>query len=151
MTITIIKGDLENLDSIVKLFDLYRLFYKQKSNKTQAKQFLYKRLTKNECIIFLLMMDTNDLEPVGFTLLYPSFSSVHMKSLWVLNDLFVLPEFQKQGLGTMLIQKALKFAKDQNSVGVMLQTENINKSAQKLYEIIGFKQDLDFYYYFYYF
>ena len=43
-------------------------------------------------------MAVEDGEYIGFTQLYPSFSSISMKELWILNDLFV--QATKRGAGT---------------------------------------------------
>ena len=55
-------------------------------------RFIEQRVVNHESIIFLA---TNDGLALGFTQLYPSFSSVSMRRLWILNDLFVAPSARK--------------------------------------------------------
>ncbi|EKO3664067.1 GNAT family N-acetyltransferase, partial [Vibrio metschnikovii] len=83
----ILKAAISELDQIVSLFDDYRQFYGQKSDIDAAREFLRNRFVNNESVIFLAMTENN--EALGFVQLYPSFSSVAMKPMWYLNDLFV--------------------------------------------------------------
>ncbi len=92
----IIQATIDHVNNLVPLFDAYRIFYSQESNLKAAKDFLYKRLTKNDTIIFLAYIDK---KAVGFTQLFPSFSSVSMQPLYILNDLYVDKEFRNQGIG----------------------------------------------------
>lgn len=143
----IIKASQENLDELTGLFDLYRQFYFQKSDIAKAKNFLLKRMLKNESVIFLIK-DTAAGLFAGFTQLYPAFSSVHMKRIWILNDLFVKSEFRRQGKAEALIRHAAKFAAETGSMGLILETQKDNTEAQKLYDKTGFKIDSDHYYYY---
>jgi hypothetical protein len=82
----VLLAHVEHLQEVSKLFDRYRVFYKQSSDIEAAKAFLQERFQKHDSIIFVAL--DNELI-VGFTQLYPSFSSVSMKRAWILNDLFV--------------------------------------------------------------
>ncbi|MBN4085451.1 GNAT family N-acetyltransferase [Flavobacteriaceae bacterium AH-315-B10] len=139
----IIKAHIEHLDLIVSLFDAYRVFYKRPSDKEAAKQFLFERLKNRDSIIFLAFVDN---EAVGFTQLYPSFSSVSMQPIYILNDLYVTKEYRKQGIGVALLNKAKQLCKEQNYKGLGLQTETSNP-AQYLYESLGWKKDTDLQYF----
>src|SRR5690606_33029540 len=93
---------------VTGLFDKYRVFYKQPSDIELAKNFIQARLDKNESVIFVATIENNnEVIPVGFTQLYPKFSSVRAIKIWVLNDLYVDPEYRKQGIGESLINIAL--------------------------------------------
>ena len=139
----IIKAHIEHLDLIVSLFDAYRVFYRKPSDKKAAKKFLFERLKNRESIIFLALVDN---EAVGFTQLYPSFSSVSMKPIYILNDLFVTAAYRKQGIGVALLDKAKELCREQKYKGLVLQTETKNP-AQYLYERLGWKKDPDLQYF----
>ena len=47
---------------------------------------------------------------VGFVNLYPVFSSVNLTRQWILNDLFVVPEARKLGVGRVLMERAHQLA-----------------------------------------
>lgn len=141
VTMEIKRIDSSESSFVIELFDKYRVFYKQPSNIDLAKSFIQARLDKNESVIFVaIVKDNNKVIPVGFTQLYPKFSSGKAIKIWVLNDLYVEPEYRKQGIGEGLINSALKYAKDDRASHVELSTAVDNYLAQRLYESIGFKR-----------
>ena len=140
---TIIQATIDHLNDLIPLFDAYRIFYRQNSNPKAAQDFLYKRLTKNDTIIYIAFTDKI---AVGFAQLFPSFSSVSMQPLYILNDLFVDKEFRNQGIGVALLNKAKQLCKEQNYKGLSLQTERTNP-AQHLYENLGWIKDKDLFYF----
>ncbi|KAB2334713.1 GNAT family N-acetyltransferase [Cytobacillus depressus] len=142
---SIVKATLNNLGSVAELFDLYRIFYKQKSDIDGAKDFIKERLTSEDSVIFIAFDGGN---PVGFVQLYPSFSSVSMKRLWILNDLYVKESVRGKGYGEKLIKQAIKFAKDTKAKGLLLETAADNIDAQKLYEKVGFTKETTYFYFF---
>lgn len=148
--------DIKRIDNterhlVVDLFDKYRMFYKQPSDKQLAEKFIKERLENNESIIFVALEQENGKEiPIGFTQLYPKYTSLRALKNWILNDLYVEPEHRKKGVGEKLIRTAMQFAKDNQARFVQLETAVDNYTAQRLYETIGFvKQlpDMDFFVY----
>ena len=145
MSLNIIRADLEHIDWIVPLFDAYRVFYKQESDLKNARRFLEHRIKNGESVIFLAMEEN---EALGFVQLYPSFSSVSMRELWILNDLFVAPGVRGQGVGVALLEQSRRFARELGARGLVLQTGIENEAAQALYEKLGWKRDDKFISYF---
>lgn len=139
----IIQAYIEHVDDLTPLFNAYRVFYKQESDLMSAKSFLKARIQNNESIIYLAYI--ND-EAVGFTQLYPLFSSVSLKPFYLLNDLYVKSSHRNQGIGEALINRAKFLCEIQKNKGLALQTGTDNP-AQKLYERLGFVKDHDLYYY----
>lgn len=139
------------INLVTGLFNKYRIFYKQPSNIQLARNFIQNRLDNNESIIFVALATDHDKQiPVGFTQLYPKYSSVQTIQNWILNDLYVESNYRKQGVGETLIRTAMEYAQSKGSKFVELSTEVHNLTAQKLYEKIGFKQqrpDVGFYTY----
>lgn len=142
---SILKATLNDLDPLTELFDLYRMFYQQKSDINGAKAFIKDRLSNEESVIFIALDQNN---PIGFVQLYPSFSSVNMKKTWVLNDLYVSESVRGKGFGEKLIKKALTFAGETGAKGVLLETNIENVPAQRLYEKIGFIKEKNHFYFF---
>ena len=136
---------LADAELVIDLFDLYRIFYKQSSNLQLAADFIKERLSQNESTIFVALMKDGDKQvPVGFTQLYPTYSSMRATKNWILNDLYVKVDYRKLGIGESLIKSAMLFAKTNNAKFVQLETAYDNKIAQSLYERIGFrKQELE--------
>jgi ribosomal protein S18 acetylase RimI-like enzyme len=126
---------------VTDLFDQYRVFYQQPSDKRLAGQFIHDRLANNESVIFLAYtMQDNQVVPAGFTQLYPTYSSVRAVKNWILNDLYVENGFRRKGVGEKLIRAAMEFAKEEKATFVQLETAIDNHTAQSLYEHIGFKK-----------
>lgn len=145
----IIRINNKQVDLVAELFDKYRVFYKKESDIESGRQFIQERLDNNESVIFVAL-DTDKSTLVGFTQLYPTYSSVRVVKNWILNDLYVDKEYRKQGIGEKLIQTAMNFAKENNAKFVQLSTAVDNYTAQSLYEQIGFKKqepETDFYTY----
>ena len=139
-----VRAGLDDLDALVPLFDAYRRFYGQASDVAGARAFLADRFKRGESVIFLAVVDG---AIVGFTQLYPSFSSVSMKRLWVLNDLFVTPDARKSGAGRALLERAERWAAETGAKGLTLSTQITNLGAQRLYEACGWTKDDEFLHY----
>ena len=99
----------------------------------------------------MILLAERDGQPLGFTQLYPSFSSVSMNRLWILNDLFVDPRQRGGGIGHALMNAAENFARNDGSKGLELATQKTNATAKALYEARDWKLDDEFDYYFHYF
>lgn len=130
---------------VVDLFNKYRIFYQQPSDLQLANDFIQERLDNNESVIFVAFIQKEDETiPVGFTQLYPGYSSSRAIRYWILNDLYVEKEFRLQGTGEALIKAAYEFAKSTGGKFVELSTATDNYTAQRLYEKMGFeKQEPD--------
>ncbi|HSQ40246.1 MAG TPA: GNAT family N-acetyltransferase [Anaerolineales bacterium] len=56
-----------------------------------------------------------------------------------IDDLAVEPRFRRHGVGRALIQRAVEWARANGFPGVVLETQNINVSACRLYQSCGFE------------
>lgn len=139
-----VRAELDDLDALVPLFDGYRRFYGQKPDPDGARAFLAERFKRGESVIFLSFVGGT---AAGFTQLYPSFSSVSMKRLWVLNDLFVDPNVRRGGVGRALLARAERWAAETQAKGLVLSTAVTNVAAQRLYESCGWIRDDEYFHY----
>ena len=133
---------MDDLDLIVPLFDAYRQFYGQPSDPELGRTFLSERLRLDQSIVFLAL-DTNG-NALGFAQLYPSFSSGLAKRIFILNDLFVMPEARRRKVGRRLLQAAAEFGIQAGAARLTLSTALDNLSAQALYESSGWRRDNTF-------
>ena len=130
-----------DLSQLTPLFDQYRIFYGQASNEAAANDFLKERISFGQSTIFLAYLpDQVPSNAVGFTLLYPLFSSVRLTQNWVLNDLYIHPDFRRQQIAKELINTAISFAKSTGAGFLQLETAHDNIPAQTLYEASGFRR-----------
>ena len=147
----VFRADVSHLDALSVLFDGYRRFYRQPSDLEAARRFLAERLDQDESVIFAAAREDVDAEDadalVGFTQLYPFFSSVRLRRLWVLNDLFVAPEARQLGVGRALMEAARAFAQSTGAASLELATERTNTAAQALYDDLGYVRDDAYWHY----
>ena len=141
------RAGLDDLSALAPLFDGYRQFYGQRSDLPGARAFLEERLRRDESVIFLAVADGEGGEALGFTQLYPSFSSVSLRRLWILNDLFVRPDIRRGGVGRRLLERAREWAIETQAKGLILTTAITNQAAQALYESCGWRRDGEFEHY----
>ena len=144
--VTVTRLTIENLESASRLFSQYRQFYGQADDQDRCDEFLSQRVSNQESVIFVAAIDEVE---VGFVQLYPSYSSISLKRVWILNDLFVAEEHRCQGVGRMLLQEAQQFAKESNAARLLLCTGTENEHAQRLYESAGWQRHSDYIYYIY--
>ncbi|MBB6099967.1 ribosomal protein S18 acetylase RimI-like enzyme [Deinobacterium chartae] len=143
-SLTLRRATLEDLPTLVPLFDAYRQFYGQPPDLATAAHFLQARLERGESVVLLAEVGG---QAVGFTQLYGSFSSVRVGRVWILNDLYVSPAARGRGAGAALLEAAADFARQDGALGLSLQTAHDNHTAQALYERLGWVRDTDFYTY----
>jgi len=137
------KATKEDIRALTVLFDLYRVYYHQPSDIAAAEKFLLQRMEKEESVVFVAEQDQ---KLVGFTQLYPIFSSVSLQRTWLLNDLYVHASVRKQGVAAQLLEAARVHGVATNSKWLLLQTQNDNFSAQSVYEKNGWKKMTDYFY-----
>ena len=84
MKIETFRADITHLEQTMRLFDQYRVFYDQPPDLNGSEQFIRERLEQGDSVI-LLAADSVGQESslLGFTQLYPSFSSIAMKRIWL--------------------------------------------------------------------
>src|SRR3982751_1059915 len=115
--VSVRQAVLSDLPVLAPLFDAYRQFYGRPPDLAAAESFLRERLTRHESTVFLAHAE---IGPVGFTQLYPSFSSVSLARTFVLNDLFVVASRRRTGVGSALLRAATDHARSLGAVRVTL-------------------------------
>ena len=130
-----------HLEEVASLFDAYRVWYGMPSDIDGARNFLGARLRQSESVIFMAQLDG---DAIGFTQLYPMFSSVKMGPAWVLNDLFVAESARRRGVATALLEAAAEFGRQVGAIRLDLETELDNTQAQTAYERHGWVRDSRF-------
>ena len=145
MEVTIRRATTNDIEEIAKLFDAYRVFFGQGSDLWLAQEFLEGRLSNSESVIFCAY--TSDERCAGFAQLYPRFSSVSAKRVWILNDLFVSESVRGMGIGTKLLSEIQAFGEETQAKGILIETTVSNKGAQKLYESNGYQKVTERFFY----
>ena len=138
MTFSIHRAGADDIDAIAPLFDAYRQFYAQASDLRRARDWLAGRMERGESIVLLA---EDDAGAIGFTQLYPMFSSVRTARLWILNDLFVSPAARRRGVARALLDAAARTCREDGAAGLMLETGRDNGAARALYRAAGWNED----------
>lgn len=134
--LTVRLATLDDIDAVAGLFDQYRQFYQQAADAARARAFIAARLANGESTI---LVAEHAQASVGFTQLFPSFSSVQAQRVWILNDLFVHPDARRLGIARRLLEAAAEFARRDGAFRLELETDHDNQAAQALYRALGWQ------------
>ncbi|MEK8127596.1 GNAT family N-acetyltransferase [Paenibacillus filicis] len=142
------QADLNDLAGLARLFDAYRQFYRQQPDISGAEAFLRTNLERQRAVIYLALEQKPqpDGSPsfLGFAQLYPTLSSVSMREVWTLNDLFVAAEARGRGIGGRLLSASAEHGRATGAAFIQLSTGTDNGTAQRLYEKSGYIRDTEF-------
>ncbi|MGQ8871677.1 GNAT family N-acetyltransferase [Paenibacillus sp. TSA_86.1] len=163
MEIGIRQAELDDISEVSRLFNDYRMFYGQDSDLEGASRFIHERMSNHDSIIFIAewiqgIKEESDAaryeqcdeikgKGAGLVQIYPSYSSVSMGPIWILNDLYVDSNDRKQGIARKLMQAVMKQAQEHKIIRISLSTAISNQQAQALYESEGYTRDQSFMYY----
>ena len=87
-------------------------------------------------MIFVSAGDDGKLS--GFVQLYPIFTSVGLKRLWLLNDLYVKEEHRKKGIASQVLEALELWAAEINYTYTVLETIKKQPEAIALYQKSGY-------------
>jgi GNAT superfamily N-acetyltransferase len=76
-------------------------------------------------------------QAVGFALFFPNYSTFLTKPGIYLEDLFVIPEYRRQGIGKALLSKLAQIAVERNCGRLEWSVLDWNEPAQKFYRSMG--------------
>lgn len=141
---TIRPASLADIADLAPLFDDYRLFYKQPSDRAGAERFVAERIEKQDTRFFIAKHNKGTRDSgaaLGFVHLIPSLGTLAMRPIWYLEDLFVIPSARRQGVARALMLDAESFARETGAERLTLSTANDNHAAQALYLSLGYVRD----------
>ncbi|MCI7480642.1 GNAT family N-acetyltransferase [[Pasteurella] aerogenes] len=130
----IFKAEQWNLESLLPLFEQYRMAHNMAENPERTFTFLANRIRFSESIFFLAL-DQHE-NAVGFIQLYPRLSSLQLQRYWQLTDIFVQDIPNKTEIYTALIAKAKEFVRYTQSTRLVIEQ---NQQQQEILEQEGFR------------
>ncbi|MFE3995989.1 GNAT family N-acetyltransferase [Streptomyces goshikiensis] len=136
----------DDIETAAGLFRGYLDFYGVAvEDPDRPRAFLAERIRAGESLV--LLADLPGAGTVGFAQVYRTFSSLAMRPVWILYDLYVAPSGRRGGAGRALLREVLRRAGEAGVAGVQLETAYDNDAAQALYESEGFVRE-EFHVYF---
>jgi ribosomal protein S18 acetylase RimI-like enzyme len=134
-------ADPSDLDTLVPLFDAYRVFYEQSSDLKAAREFLKQRMSDPGSLLLIARWSG---APAGFARAFETFGSIAMRPLWILEDLYVEPALRNRGIAAALMARVQQHARARNASAITLETASTNAAAQRLYESMGYGRERTF-------
>ena len=141
-TVAIRQAVAVDVEALAVVFDQYRQFQGQAGNLAAAHSFLAERFDHGESIAFIAIAAGTS---VGFAQLYPSYSSVSLSRVFILNDLFVVEAVRGQRVASQLLSAVEAYAWSFGASRVTLNVARTNVSAQQIYTARGWRQDDQFF------
>jgi len=142
--ITIKQATLNDIDDIAQLLTAYRDYHGEAQKDIQSIiNFVSDRIKHNEVMLFLAYCRD---KAIGVAQLYPLYSTLSLRKVWILYDLFVDETYRGMGVGKALLERCKNFAISDGACRLELKTDYDNHAARNLYEHFGFLEDNHIYY-----
>lgn len=138
----IVRAELQHVEALLPQFNAYRDFYEMDHAPDKVREFLTENIRQGRSVIFLALNDEGAV--VGFTQLYSRLSSLSMTHYLYLSDLYVDSRWRGRGVARMLMNQAKDYSASHGASSIQLETAHTNKSAQALYESLGYQHDHEF-------
>jgi ribosomal protein S18 acetylase RimI-like enzyme len=132
------RAGLADLSMLLPLVSDYRRFYEQESDAERERAFMVSHLTRATSVVFVAAEQD---QAIGFVQMFPTFSTVCLGEVLVLEDLYVAANARRRGAATKLLAAALGYAREIGAVEIVLETANDNADAQALYERTGWTRE----------
>jgi GNAT superfamily N-acetyltransferase len=140
--VEVLRAYTRHLSLIVGLFDEYRQHNAQPPNPDGGRVFLAERLERRDSAIFFASEGSGSFQrALGFTQIYPSFSSVWLKRIWILNDLYVHPDCRRRGIAKALHDRARQHAVETKAHGLVFSSAGGTDAVRFLSDKLGYVHD----------
>ena len=123
------ESDFEQIHALIKEFAGFQNLPEKVTNsvgKMKAEKDFFK------CFV----AENTDKEIIGYTIFFPCYFTWTGKSLYM-DDIYIKPDFRGHGIGAMLMNSVIDYAKASGCMRVHWQVSNWNKHAIGFYHKIG--------------
>ena len=126
----------ENINELLPLIRKYQEFYKVENiSDSRNKEFFSRFGEDNPSGCQFLFRQENHV--VGFATVYFTYTSTIAAKVAVMNDLFVVKEMRRKGVGRRLVEHCHEYARDRGAARLQWITAAENVNAQLLYNSIN--------------
>lgn len=126
------RGEIE---ALAAAFDRYREHYDEPAAGSSSERWLEHYLSAGRLRAFVA---EDGGEIVGFAATMEVPASIRLSHFWHVRDVFVLPTHRRRGIARALLACVKAAAVDAGALRLVLQTEDDNDTAIRLYEDSGF-------------
>jgi GNAT superfamily N-acetyltransferase len=123
------------VEALAELFDRYRVHYGEAPDPARAANWLEEHIDAGRLRAFVA---ENGERLVGFATTMEVPASLWLARFWQIRDLFVLPAHRRRGVGRVLLDHVRAAAIEAGAQRLVLQTEEDNDSALRLYADRGY-------------
>jgi GNAT superfamily N-acetyltransferase len=131
----LISPSSSDVDALAEVFDRYRAQYGERSGGSPSRRWLEQRLATGQLRAFVA---EDGAKIVGFATTTEVPASLRLAHFWHVRDLFVLPTHRRFGIARALLAFVRAAALDSGAIRLVLQTEEDNEAAIRLYEGSGY-------------
>ena len=132
MEITIQKTQESDFESLIALFQEFALFEKLPEKMTNS----FEKMKQEQNYFKGFTAKNDEGKIVGYVTFFFAYYTWSGKALYM-DDLYVCEKYRGKGLGTLLINEVISFAKQENCSKLRWQVSNWNSPAIKFYENLG--------------
>ena len=123
------------IEALAEIFDRYRTHYGEPSDRSSSRRWVKQWLDTGRLRAFVA---EEGAEVVGFATTVEVPASLRLGHFWHVRDLFVLPTHRRLGVARALLASVRAAAVDAGALRLVLQTEDDNNPAIRLYEDSGY-------------
>jgi GNAT superfamily N-acetyltransferase len=125
------------IEALADIFDQYRVYYDEASDVSRSAAWLDEKLRTSHLRAFVA---EDNGRFVGFATTVEVPASLRLAHFWQIRDLFVLTTHRRLGVGRALLASIREAAIASGALRLVLQTEDDNDPALRLYTNSGFAQ-----------
>lgn len=134
----IFRATAEDVTALAPLFDAYRSFFAGEGHAAESERFLRDRFAIGDSVVFAAR---EGKAIVGFTQLYPLWSSWYCRRIWFLSDLYVRESARGHGIGSNLIERVIAYALETDASSVLVELPRREPHLSQFYARLGFQAD----------
>ncbi|MHB8643498.1 MAG: GNAT family N-acetyltransferase [Gaiellaceae bacterium] len=132
---TLIAPTPSEIQALAEIFDQYRVHYGEASDVSRSASWLEQNLSTSRLRAFAA---EDGARFVGFAITMEVPASLRLAHFWQIKDLFVLPNHRRVGVGRALLASVRAAAIASGALRLVLQTEEDNDAALRLYADRGY-------------
>jgi GNAT superfamily N-acetyltransferase len=123
------------IEELAEIFEQYRAHYGEAPDAARSATWLERTLKSSR---FRAFVAADKEQSVGFAITMEVPASLRLGHFWQIRDIFVLPHQRRLGVGRALLDSVRTAAIAAGALRLVLQTENDNEPALRLYAESGY-------------